>query len=271
MRLDAEKRFLAAFLALVMVFSLFPWTSFEVFAVSDITVLGGKIKISGDTNNTQELTVSNGVVTAKSKIKESQDCTTSGYVTTYSGLKATITITNNTTSKATITFTYTAGANVSSVTDSTGSSGSVSVVLDAGSTVKVYIQGNGTSKTAYGVATLQDFTYTEKSEKTLTYGEAVNGSYTVKGVTPVAGESIQVDTTELVKLVATPANDNYVFAGWKDAISGKYLHSEKECEILVTENITLVPVFAEKSNINFIVYYQDKQQTRLENTIGLVG
>ena len=70
MNFTAEKRFLSLFLAFVMVISLFPWWTIDVFAADSTSVTQNDITISiSSSSNVQDVSASNGVVTVKAKAK----------------------------------------------------------------------------------------------------------------------------------------------------------------------------------------------------------
>ena len=252
---NVTKRVFALFMAFIMVCPLIPWWVIQVHAVDPVTVLDGKLEISGD-DNTQSLSVDNGTVTAQSKLKiEVDSC---GNVKEYSGLSTVITIKNVTDSTAIISFSYTSVIYVKSITAEDGKDGKVTVALDPGETTTLTIEGNGSSAEAYGKATITDFTYTASSTVTLTYGEAVNGSYTVNGVDPstLAEKTVEIETTTLLTLVATPA-EGYVFAGWKDLSTGKYISLEQSSSSYINSDITISPIFVSDAEYNFVVYSTD--------------
>ncbi|MBQ9968603.1 MAG: hypothetical protein IJO88_07765 [Oscillospiraceae bacterium] len=154
----------------------------------------------------------------------------------------TITLINETSATATLSFDYT----VSNADSHTlpANSGTYSVVLEPGASTSFSI----TSKALNGTVTLKMSNFSlvaasASSNVTFAYEETL-GTVTVGGTAAANGDVITGDLSGMA-LAATP-NTNVYFLGWTDE-SGKILSTDKEYTLIPTRDMTVTAVFADNS------------------------
>lgn len=240
---EAGKRFISLMLALIMVFSLLPVQALA--AQTEAQPIENKLKVTvNGNNNDASLELIDGKIVITNPYTSSTWCGS----TTYSGGKATVTITNISGNDATISFKYSDSTNINgsvTVTGATNTNGAVSGTVPANGTITVEFTGVNEKKNA--TLTLSDFDIVEKQTVSLTLKIPANGSYTVGGVAITAESMSSVETTEAKAVVATPA-DGYSFSGWYNEQSGKYLSFEANTSIVFSEATSLVPKFIPTSD-----------------------
>ena len=241
--IKAEKRFLAFVLALVMICAVLPW---QAYAATSVSLLDGKVTLDATSVQGTMSDLVGGVVTVPAT-PSYDSCSKS-----YSGTSSTVKFTNNSGNQATISFTYPKNSYVSSVTingtaNTTGSA-SVNVAANNGNFTVVVKGVDGTDQVAE--IYLTDFKIVEQKEVTLTYGSAVNGSFTVNSAAVAAGGKLTVLTTDTVALSASPAA-NYSFAGWYNEVTGKYFSFDKNASVQFEDSATIVPKFIPSADAVF--------------------
>ena len=235
------KRLTAMLLAFVLLFTLFPnlsltayaATSGEVAGLSD-TNIGLRYEHSGDA--TDSWTASGTTITGSVEAtKNSLGCTTN--------YNSTLTITNNKTTAATLSFDYAVAVNSGTiqVDGSKGltEGGSYSKELVAGESIKVYLQSGSTTATKIkmtNIALVSDVT------ATTTFQPAENGSYTVDGSVITEENRKTQSSMTAYQLTATPA-EGYQFMGWYNITTGKYFSTELSTQLKTEENITITAKF----------------------------
>jgi len=194
-----KKRLLHILLPWIIVLLMLP---IAVFATSHI-VIKDCLSVS---DNKNKLTASDGVYTA------------TGAGGLFSGTTNTVTITNNGSTKANITFDFVVekqGAGYQTNISGNPLSGTANIDLSPSGTHTMTISGGG-ALTGEGVLKLSNFTYTPIIEgpATITYSEL--GSVTVGGVAFTSGSTTGTITEAGVALVATP-NPGAEFVAWVKA------------------------------------------------------
>ena len=173
----------------------------------------------------------------------------------------TLTLTNNKTSEAELSFKYTATTSgsdygditvngtkhTSSVTDK-----EVSVTLAAGAYITIVLHVPqrsrlfGTPEPNGASITISDIRLVSQGSVTVDFAAAENGSYTVtdaSGAAVTVPGSASAKSTDRFTMTATPAA-GYAFAGWYNVTTGTYLSADLSYTTLFAENATVKPMFA---------------------------
>ena len=163
-----------------------------------------------------------------------------------SNYRSTLTITNNKTTKATLSFDYTVVVsdgtilvNNTTITEN----GSFSMELKAGGTVEVEIESGSTS--ADTNITMTNVKLVADVSATVTFQPAVNGSYTVDGKTITEVYTHTQSSMKPYQVVATQA-EGYRFKGWYDVASGKCISTDAETSLNFDSNRTITARFVSK-------------------------
>lgn len=198
--------------------------------IASVTVLDGLLSI---TDSKSRISVSGGTVTATAKgstIYRSQND---------------LTFTNESGSKATLTFDYSiSGYDSHSFPED---SGTYTAILDAGASVTQYIIAPRFNKTV--TLTMNNFSLVAvaaTSEVTFEF-DSSKGSVTVDGTAITSGDkrSLSADTGAI--LVATPKSTDYTFLGWINKATGK-IQDTPDGKFIATESMTLKAVFVAKAS-----------------------
>ncbi len=178
----------------------------------------------------------------------------------------TLTLTNNKKSEAELSFKYsvtTAGSAFGDITvngtkyTSSVADKSVSVTLAAGASVKVVLHVPERKK-AFSMPdpngasiTISDIKLVGQGGVTISFASDENGSYTVQNATAstavtVPG-SVTAKSTDRFTMTATPAT-GYVFAGWYNVTTGKYLSADLTYTTLFEKDSTVTAKFMKQSD-----------------------
>lgn len=180
--------------------------------------------------------------------------TATGYTSLWGrSVTATLTITNNKGSAATLSFAYDAsningGTFTIGGTEKTGK-GSYSIELAAGGTLKVAVK-SPSGKNNTGTVVLSAVSLAVAGAKTtITFlVPSGTGSYTVNSGTDGAMVSVtettavEKDQTDTFTMTAAKGT-GFKFMGWYDVTNGKYLSYEETFSASFTSNISIQPVF----------------------------
>ena len=198
------RRILCAVLALIIAV---PLLTMSVFA-TDRTVVANGLKFSDSKNKSS---FSEGVYTATGK----------GGL--FGGTENTVTITNIGSTKASLTFDYTAtGYSSFSIDGSSAASGSVDWTLAAGATKTIKIKGGSGLSATDGVVTIRNIAYTPLFEGTATITHDALGSVTVNGAAFASGSTTGTLGDAGAALVATPVS-GASFVAWVKADNNEVL------------------------------------------------
>ena len=193
-------------------------------------VLDGKVSVTDDLGN-GALSGSTITITAKGSL--------------FSKKTNTITITNETSDTATVSFDYTVtSANSFTIAGSTVDGTKYSAILDGGSSVTIVLTSNSGLSNTTATLKLSNFSYTvaqTSSEVKIEY-DGTKGSVTVNGTAVNSGYSQNVDLGTSLTL-ATTAKTGYRFLGWTDKATGERLSSAASYAHEPAKDITIVPIF----------------------------
>ena len=236
------KRFSSLMLAALLILSIVPAISLPALAATGGTVTGlsdTNIGLSfGSTsgNAAEDPWSASGTTISGSVVSVIGTCSDTHY-------NSTLTITNNKTMAATLSFDYTVALNSGTIkvdgTKVTAAS-SFSKELAAGASINVYmLSGSATATTI----TLTNVKLVSDITATTTFLPAENGSYTVDGAAITEETSITRSSTQGYALAATPA-DGYLFKGWYDVTNAKYISTEASTTLNMEYNATITAKFA---------------------------
>ena len=237
-----SKRFLSLLLVAVMVLALLPVITLPAFAATSGTVTGLSdtnigLSFSGTADNAWSASGTQIIGKARS---------TSGSCGGSSSYRSTLTITNQKTTKATLSFDYTVMVSEGTIlvnNTTTTANGSFSKELAAGGTVEVEIESGSTS--ADTKITMTNVKLVANVEATVTFQPAENGSYTVDGQTITEPYTNTQSSMTAYQVAATPA-EGYRFKGWYDVASGKCISTDAKTALNFDSNRTITAQFVSK-------------------------
>ena len=157
---------------------------------------------------------------------------------------STLTITNNKSTAAPLSFNYKLTANGGSATiDSTNLSdgtGTFTKDIAAGESIQLVLKSAADSKTTS--IELTSFMLAVDKDVTATFQVAKNGSYTVAGEAVNAEKSITQNNKVPFIVKATPAS-GYKFAAWQDLTTGTTLSNNASDSLYLNDNASIAPLF----------------------------
>ena len=236
-----SKRFLSLLLVAVMVLALVPAITLPAFAATSGTVTGLNdanigLSFTGTANDAWSAT---GTTITGSVVSVGGTCSDTSY-------NSTLTIKNNKTAKATLSFNYAIEQNSGTIkVDGTAvtANGSFNKELTAGESIKVSIESGSTTATKItmtNVALVSDVT------ATTTFVPAENGTYTVDGEAVTEEYSNTQSSMTAYQVVATPA-DGYQFLGWYNLTTGKCIATAASTALNIESDCTITAKFASKT------------------------
>ena len=235
------KRFLSLVLCMCMVMALLPNVTMTAFAATSGTVTGLADENIGLSfkGSADDAWSANGTSIIGAATSESGMCDDTTY-------NSTLTITNNKSTTATLSFDYAIEQNsgtiqVDGVAVTAG--GKFSKELAPNDSIKVYIKSGSTTATKItmtNVALVSDVT------ATATFVPAENGTYTVDGKAVTEEYSNTQSSLTAYQLVATP-DSGYQFMGWYNASTGKYINTSAKAALNIDSNCTITARFASKT------------------------
>lgn len=236
------KRFLSLMLCMCMVMALLTNVTMTAFAATSGTVTGLAdenigLSFSGDADNAWS---ASGTQIVGSATDTGGSCGDTHY-------SSTLTITNNKTTKATLSFDYAIEQNSGTIQvggTAVTAGGKFSKELEPNASIKVYIKSGSTS--AATKITLTNVVLVSDVNATATFVPAENGTYTVNG-TPITEEYSNTQSSlNAYQVVATPA-DGYQFMGWYDVTNGKYINTAATAALFIESDCTITAKFASKT------------------------
>ena len=204
----------------------------SLIAAKTNTVLDGKVSVTDSLGNGS---LSGGTITIKA----------SGSL--FSKKTNNITITNETSDTATVSFDY----NVTSANsfkingNSFGSgSGTYSIILDGSASVQIELTSNNGLSNTTATLKLSNFSYTvaQTSSNVQIEYDSARGSVTVNETAVNSGYSQNVELGTSLTLTTT-AKTGYRFLGWTDKATGERLSSAASYAHEPAKDITIVPIF----------------------------
>ena len=234
------RRFLSLALCMCMVFTLLPTT---VFAATSGTVTGladENIGLSFEGDADDAWSAVGTQIIGKARSTSGSGC---GGGKDYS---STLTITNNKTTEATLSFDYTVVVSDGTILvnyTTTTADGSFSQKLAAGGTVEVEIKSGSTS--ADTMITMTNVKLVADVSATVTFQPSENGSYTVDGKTITEVYTHTQSSITAYQVEATPA-EGYRFMGWYDVASGKCISTDAKTALNFDSDRTITARFVSK-------------------------
>ena len=241
------KRFTSLMLAAVLLLSLIPSFALTVSA-ADTALSGLSDENIGLTTDKSDAWSATGTTITGSVKGTSGTCSSSSS-------ESTLTITNNKTVPAILSFSYKItqndnGGTIQIAGTSVTADGTYSEELAAGASIKVYLKS---AAGAYTTAVeLSGISLIANVQATTTFQPAENGSYMVDGVEITEETTKTQQSTVAYALAATPA-PGYKFIGWYSVTEEKYLSSDASATMYFDIDQTVTAVFTEEANPVFDV------------------
>lgn len=208
---------------------------FTTVGATTVEVLDGKVSIA-DTANTVKN--SNGTITATAK---------GGMLSKKSN---TITITNETSDTATISFEYKVEKSSSFTIDGATAvaSGSYSKILNSGDSVVLVITSNSGFSNLTVTLTITNLRYAKaaaSSNVTIEYDSTL-GSVTAGGEAVASGGSKDATLTDGIELVATPVS-GATFVGWANTVDNSVISTAASYTLTPSADMTVKAIFGSAS------------------------
>ena len=238
------RRFVSLLLTFVTILTMLPAMTLPALAAT-----GGGLSLpdssiglsySGDAESPWE--VKGTTITGSAKSISGEGCDSGKAIPKTS----TLTITNNKTTPATLSFDYDVTVNSGTIqVDGTGvsASGKFSKELAAGGTVTVYIKSNSNNTTDATTITMTNISLVADLTATVAFLPAENGSYTVDGKPFTEKYTNTQSAATAYKLVATP-NKGYKFLGWYNVTSQRYINPNATASLKFDSDCTITARFA---------------------------
>lgn len=234
------RRFVSLLLTFVTILTLLPAITLPALAAE---VAGSLANDNIGLSVTEDGTWTAGSTRVTGSVTSTKEC---------SNIKShasTLTITNNKTTKATLSFNYSITLNGGTIQvggTSVTANGTFSKELDAGGTIKVYIKTTDGEENKTTTIVMDSINLVSAANATVTFNPAENGSYTVDGKTITEAYTNTQSSLIDYKVVATPA-EGYRFKGWYDVASGKCISTDAETALRFDSNRTITARFASKA------------------------
>ena len=244
------ERFVALLLVALTIMAFLPSVTLPSAAATSGTVAGLSdenigLSFTGSADNAWNATAT-GVI---GKVRSTPGAGCGGG----SNYRSTLTITNNKTTKATLSFDYAVVVsdgkilvNYTTVT----ANGSFSKELEAGGTVEVEIESGSTDVDT--MITMTNVKLVSDVTATTTFLPAENGSYTVDGKKVTEKFSKTQSSTQAYALVATPAS-GYKFYGWYSVTEDKLLSTDLQTSLNIDADKTIIAKFISSTTPTFDV------------------
>ena len=237
------RRFVSLLLTFVTILTMLPAMTLPALAATSGTVTGladQNIGLSFNGTADNAWSASSTQIIGKARSTSGSGC---GGGSNY---RSTLTIKNNKTTKATLSFDYTVVVSEGTILvniKTTTTAGSFSQELGAGGTVEVEIESGSTS--ADTMITMTNVKLVSDVNATATFVPAENGTYTVDGKLITEKYSNTQSSMTAYEVVATPAED-YRFKGWYDVDSGKCISTDAKTALNFDSNRTITARFVSK-------------------------
>lgn len=173
----------------------------------------------------------------------------------YTKKTTTLTITNQKTTEAELSFDYDIVLNDGTVEVPEGTAvskaGSYTTMLAANESISVKLTSNK-SNTDPTTITITNLKLIAEATATVTFKTVENGTYSVNGTTIEKEYDKTQSSKEAYELAATP-NAGFKFLAWYDETSGSYLSYENPVSLNFEKDSKIFPIFAEKDSAVFEV------------------
>lgn len=239
-----SRRFVSLLLTFVTILAMLPAMTLPALATTKGTVTGladKNIGLSFEGTADNAWSASSTQIIGKARSTSGSGCGGG------KGYSSTLTITNNKTTEATLSFDYTVVVSNGTILvnyTTTTADGSFSQKLAAGGTVEVEIKSGSTS--ADTMITMTNVKLVADVSATVTFQPAVNGSYTVDGKTITEVYTNTQSAANSYQVVATP-NEGYKFLGWYDVINERCISTDAKTALNFDSNRTITARFASKT------------------------
>ena len=237
------RRFVSLLLTFVTILTMLPAMTLPALAAPSGTVTGladQNIGLSFNGTADNAWSASSTQIIGKARSTSGSGC---GGGSNY---RSTLTIKNNKTTKATLSFDYTVVVSEGTIlvnNERTTTAGSFSQDLGAGGTVEVEIESGSTS--ADTMITMTNVKLVSDVNATATFVPAENGTYTVDGKLITEEYSNTQSSMTAYQVLATPA-EGYRFKGWYDVASGKCISTDAKTALNFDSNRTITARFVSK-------------------------
>ena len=237
------RRFVSLLLTFVTILTMLPAMTLPALAAPSGTVTGladQNIGLSFNGTADNAWSASSTQIIGKARSTSGSGC---GGDSNY---RSTLTIKNNKTTKATLSFDYTVVVSEGTIlvnNERTTTAGSFSQELGAGGTVEVEIESGSTS--ADTMITMTNVKLVSDVNATATFVPAENGTYTVDGKLITEEYSNTQSSMTAYQVLATPA-EGYRFKGWYDVASGKCISTDAKTALNFDSNRTITARFVSK-------------------------
>lgn len=237
------RRFVSLLLTFVTVLTMLPTMTLPALAATsgDVTGLADEnigLTFKGTADNAWN--ASGTQIIGKARSTSGSGCSSG------SNYRSTLTIKNNKTTEATLSFDYTVVVSKGTIlvnNATTTAGGSFRQKLAAGGTVEVEIESGSTS--ADTNITMTNVKLVADVSATVTFQPAVNGSYTVDGKTITEVYTNTQSAANSYQVVATP-NEGYKFLGWYDVINERCISTDAKTALNFDSNRTITARFVSK-------------------------
>ena len=272
------RRFVSLLLTFVTVLTMLPAMTLPALAetsgnVTGLTDSNIGLSFSGDADDAWS--AGGAQIIGKAQSKGGTGCGDSD--THYS---STLTITNNKTTKATLSFEYVivpSGGTIQVDGAAVTAGGKFSKELAPSTSINVYIKSNSTS--AETKITITNISLVVDVSATVTFQPAENGSYTVNGKKITEAYANTQSSTTAYEVEATPA-EGYRFMYWYDVNTGTRINTNAKAALNFDHDCTITARFVSKDLALFEANGQKfanlgeaitEAQKNLPATITLVG
>lgn len=238
------RRFVSLLLTFVTILTMLPAMTLPALAATRGTVTGladESIGLSFSGEAEDAWSAGGAQIIGKAQSKGGTGCGDSD--THYS---STLTITNNKTTKATLSFEYVivpSGGTIQVDGAAVTAGGKFSKELAPSTSINVYIKSNSTS--AETKITITNISLVVDVSATVTFQPAENGSYTVNGKKITETHASTQSSTAAYLVEATPA-DRYRFKGWYNVDTGMCINTNAKASLNFDSNCTITARFASK-------------------------
>lgn len=238
------RRFVSLLLTFVTILTMLPAMTLPALAATSGTVTGladESIGLSFSGEAEDAWSAGGAQIIGKAQSKGGTGCGDSD--THYS---STLTITNNKTTKATLSFEYVivpSGGTIQVDGAEVTAGGKFSKELAPSTSINVYIKSNSTS--AETKITITNISLVVDVSATVTFQPAENGSYTVNGKKITEAYASTQSSTAAYLVEATPA-DGYRFKGWYNVDTGMCINTNAKASLNFDSNCTITARFASK-------------------------